>query len=290
MADIKYIVIGESEQHRGFNTIKVTPHQLCSLYGVNPAECILVARNSDADIRLRGLHLSPTCITLRPLIDGRYAEKAGLLKLRECNMRGNYTVLATNKSKSSSTIHEVRLSGDKAVVYCTCRGWTNHKNCTHLDQWYAGNPARERRYPRAFPTLGQVKKNPEVYAVQPDLGPIDPDWVAEMLEDPPTKPSLVIVCRYLKEAGDWMNKHSAYENAEGEPPAAIEYKKRDTVTYAKRRSIMVISTQKGNGGSSEWVKKGAPLVPIVWVGDFEKGGYFMQISEALLSVKTADIK
>jgi hypothetical protein len=36
-------------------------------------------------------------------------------------------------SSSSDKIHEVRISRNDGKMYCTCRGWTNHKHCRHTD-------------------------------------------------------------------------------------------------------------------------------------------------------------
>lgn len=39
--------------------------------------------------------------------------------------------VAEYPSKSSSKIHNVRISRVDGRLYCTCRGWGFHKECTH---------------------------------------------------------------------------------------------------------------------------------------------------------------
>jgi hypothetical protein len=39
-----------------------------------------------------------------------------------------------SKSKPSNPPHEVRISRQDGNMYCTCRGWINHKTCRHLKE------------------------------------------------------------------------------------------------------------------------------------------------------------
>lgn len=68
--------------------------------------------------------------------------------------RGQFTILATNPSSSSpGKVYEVRRGGD-GVLYCTCRGWTTHKHCWHLDSWKASHP---HLMPQAQTTVAAVQ-------------------------------------------------------------------------------------------------------------------------------------
>jgi hypothetical protein len=40
----------------------------------------------------------------------------------------------TSKSNPSKPPYEVRISRQDGKMYCTCRGWLNHKHCRHLDE------------------------------------------------------------------------------------------------------------------------------------------------------------
>lgn len=45
----------------------------------------------------------------------------------------NGVVLAVFESRSSESMHQVRLAKD-GKIYCTCRGWIYNKRCWHLDE------------------------------------------------------------------------------------------------------------------------------------------------------------
>ena len=50
-----------------------------------------------------------------------------------------YTLLTVVRSESGSWNYEIRTSHQDGKTYCTCRGFTFHKRCKHMDA-YLRNP------------------------------------------------------------------------------------------------------------------------------------------------------
>lgn len=78
-----------------------------------------------------------------------------------------YTVLATNPSRSTSVVYEIRRGAD-GVVYCDCPAWRckgGKASCKHLDLWRMQNFSRPTRAHRD-PTLSiQTTKTGDIVEV-----------------------------------------------------------------------------------------------------------------------------
>lgn len=61
----------------------------------------------------------------------------------------DYKVLHQNKSTSSAAVHEIRLSFNTGLVYCTCRGYSTHGLCWHIKDWVPQNPGSTFSRPEA---------------------------------------------------------------------------------------------------------------------------------------------
>ena len=59
---------------------------------------------------------------------------------RKPRAQRSYRVLRSYKSKSSPNVnHEVRFNHDTGNLYCSCRGYSSHRHCWHMDRYLESN-------------------------------------------------------------------------------------------------------------------------------------------------------
>lgn len=94
-------------------------------------------------------------------------------------------VLATYPSSSNPSITYSILKGGDQVIYCTCPGWRNTKNCKHLKAYHVANgsqpavpmaalgvsvkkskanPTKTHSFPTTGPMLGRDSIDPKIFA------------------------------------------------------------------------------------------------------------------------------
>lgn len=168
---------------------------------------------------------------------------------KEEKMKGGYTVLATNPSKSSSAIHEVRRGKDD-VVYCTCKGWQNYKKCRHLAEFWLAQSSPDGVPVRKAHFVMEEFKNTTPFCMK--------TLKAEIVLVTGTEVSDITAC--LKDVTD----DTITVNVKKEPRVFM------------RSKVMVLST-------ADPMPKGKfkKNVIIKWLGSFEKGAFLEDVVDAL---------
>lgn len=180
-------------------------------------------------------------------------------------VRGGFTVLDQNLSSDGHTVHEVRRGAD-GVVYCTCRGWINHKHCKHLDKWNRNSGARMK------------KAIQEEAASVPTLTPSQKAWKTR-------RENAAMNEKAWTEAGWCLEPEKArcvVVTSEGVAP--FEDVTKDTVTVMVKKTyhtfmrsvVMILPTDKP-APEGKFKKD----VLLKWCGEFEKGRCFNDILGAL---------
>lgn len=262
---IKYLVVGgnvtslsDGQSHY------ISPRQLMDLYQVIPGDCKTYRDMHE----FNALVVPQNAEILMPRVDGQYARRAEELKEKSMTQVLSYVPSSSNPSKS----HEIRMGKD-GVIYCTCIGWQNHKNCKHLDNWKTKPGAK-----KYINLAAQLRMQDVVTADKEEYKGM---WLKRMADGRhglKKHMRCILIAQSFTEMNQWIDTHDTHEGAD----TVIEYKSGNTLNKLEVDShVELICTDRDNDINKFIGHKIPKDVDIIWIGGFEKGKFFSVVAEVI---------